>query len=227
MAEYELVEIAPPAAAVEAAAASLARAGAFLLGELHGVAQTPRAILGLVSRLEVGALALEWAYDELDDVIQPVLTTGLVDLDALWALPPDAEVFSGDGRFTDGHVALLEHLAPRLERIVLLDRFGSEGAAREAGMAQRLVDAARVGPVLAVLGVGHVLRSAVEGAEPVALLAERELARAATGVLWPSSGTCWFHGERTLEQHEPPRVDAVIPLGVATAAVVPQHPLAE
>jgi hypothetical protein len=59
--------------------------------------------------------------------------------DAFWRLPPSAEVFSGDGRFTAGHVCLLEHLGGQLERLILLDRAGSEGQDRETGMVRRLL----------------------------------------------------------------------------------------
>ncbi|HET9461632.1 MAG TPA: hypothetical protein VFO56_06830 [Gaiellaceae bacterium] len=143
--DYALAELTLPDHVLAVAADSLDRTGLFLLGELHGVAQTPNAILGLVSGLHVRALAFEWSYDELDRVVQPVLTTGAVDSDALWALPSTAEVFSGDGRFTAGHVRLLEYLADRLDRIVLLDRAVSEETGRERGMAQRLLAARHPG----------------------------------------------------------------------------------
>jgi hypothetical protein len=175
-----------PAEALAVAAASLGRTGLFLLGEVHGVAQTPLAILALSRRLGVRALAFEWSYDELDDVVQPVLATGTVAHDALWKLPPSAEVFSGDGRLTAGHVRLLEGLGDQLDRIVLLDRVGSDGAKREIGM---------------------------------------ELPGVANGVLAPSAGTCWFHGEQEPPSGELPLADAVVSLGVAYPAVVPQHPL--
>ena len=131
VADYRLTDLAPRGEALAVAAASLDRTGLFLLGEAHGVAQTPLAILALAWRLGVRALAFEWSYDELDDVVQPVLSTGSVASDALWRLPPSAEVFSGDGRFTAGHVRLLEHLGDQLDRIVLLDRVGAEGSKRE------------------------------------------------------------------------------------------------
>lgn len=225
VAEYALDDLAPPAQALAVAAASLDRTGLFLLGEAHGVAQTPRAILGLLSRLGVRALAFEWAHDELDDVVQPVLSTGAVASDALWALPPSAEVFSGDGRFTAGHVRLLECSSGWLERIVLLDRVGSEGSERELGMARRLLAGRRRdSPMLAVLGAAHVVREPVDELEPVGLLIEQELRGVANGILAPSSGTAWFHGERDVDPGELPPVDVVVPIGVAVPAVVPQHP---
>lgn len=97
VADYRLTDLAPPDEALAVAAASLDRTGLFLLGEVHGVALTPCAILGIAQRLGVRALAFEWSLDELDDVVQPVLSTGRVASDALWRLPPSAEVFSGDG----------------------------------------------------------------------------------------------------------------------------------
>ncbi|MGH3064956.1 MAG: hypothetical protein ACRDOF_01520 [Gaiellaceae bacterium] len=225
VAEYELAELPPPDHVLAVAADSLDRTGLLLLGEIHGVAQTPNAILGLVSRIHVRALALEWSYDELDEVVQPVLTTGAIDSDALWALPPSAEVFSGDGRFTAGHVRMLEHLGDRLESIVLLDRAGSEGSGRASGMVQRLLAPRRPDlPMLAVLGLGHVVRAPEDGAESVALLVDRELSGVANGILAPSSGTCWFHGEAEVPCGDLPPADVIVPIGIASPAVVPQHP---
>jgi hypothetical protein len=224
VADYRLTDLAPPDRALTVAAASLERTGLFLLGETHGVAQTPRAILGLASRLAVRALAFEWSYDELDDAVQPVLSTGSIASEVLWSLPPSAEVFSGDGRFTAGHVRLLEHVGRRLERIVLVDRVGAEGSEREVEMAERLLAARRTdSPMLAVLGVGHVVHVPREGLEPIAALVAGELPDVASGILEPSSGTHWFHGEREVRSGELPPVDVVVPIGVASPAVVPQH----
>jgi hypothetical protein len=63
VADYRLPDLAPPAKALAVAAASLDRTGLFLLGEAHGVAQTPLAILGLAQRLGARALAFEWSYE--------------------------------------------------------------------------------------------------------------------------------------------------------------------
>jgi hypothetical protein len=226
VADYRLADLVPPAEALAVVAASLDRTGLFLLGEAHGVAQTPLAILGLASRLGARALAFEWSYDELDEVVQPVLLTGTVDSDALWTLPPSAEVFSGDGRFTAGHVRLLEHMSDRLDRIVLLDRVGSEGQEREVGMAQRLLAERRQdSPLLVVLGGAHVVREPLDKLEPVGLLIEIELPGVANGILAPSSGTSWFHGEHEVASGKLPPADVVVPIGTAYPAVVPQHPL--
>lgn len=222
MADYRLTDLAPPAEALAVAAASLDRTGLFLLGESHGVAQSPLAILGLARRLGVRTLAFEWCCDELDAVVQPVLSTGRVASDALWRLPPSAEVFSGDGRFTAGHVRLLEHVGGQLDRIVLLDRAGSEGQDREMGMARRLLAARRRdSPALAVLGAGHLVRAPLADLRPVGLLIEEELPGVANGILVPSSGTLWFHGEREFPSAEPPTADVVIPIGIAYPAFVP------
>lgn len=223
--DYRLTDLAPPTDALAVAAASLERTGLFLLGEPHGIAQTPLAILGLARRLGVRALAFEWSYDELDDVVQQVLSTGTVASDALWRLPPSAEVFSGDGRFTAGHVRLLEHVSDQLDEIVLLDHVGSEGSERELGMAQRLLAGRRrVRPMLAVLGAAHVVRAPLDDVKQVGLLIEEELPGVANGMLVPSSGSVWFHGEHEFPAGELPPADVVVPLGVAVPAVVPQHP---
>jgi hypothetical protein len=154
--------------------------------------------------------------------VQPVLSTGAVASDALWTLPRSAEVFSGDGRFTAGHVRLLEHLADRLERIVLLDHVGSEGLSRERELARRLLGARRRdSPLLAVLGTSHVVRAPIADSESVGLLVEEQVPGVANGVLVPSSGTLWFHGEQRIPSGAPPAADVVIPLGVVSPAAVP------
>jgi hypothetical protein len=209
VASYELRELALPANALAVASASLERTGLFLLGEIHGVAQTPLAILALVTRLGIRTLAFEWSYDELDEIVQPVLSTGRIDLDALWKLPPSAEVFSGDGRFTAGHVRLLEHLSGRVGRIVLLDRVGSEGQEREIGMARRLLDDRRPeSRMLAILGAAHVIREPFEELEPVGRLVEHEVSGVANGMLVPAGA-------------EQLPTDVVFPIGPPVPAVVP------
>jgi hypothetical protein len=153
--------------------------------------------------------------------VQPVLSTGSVASDALWRLPASAEVFSGDGRFTAGHVRLLEHLGDQLDRIVLLDRAGLEASSRERGMTRRLLAARRRdSPLLAILGAGHVVRAPVDDLVPVGLLVEEKVPGVANGVLAPSSGRLWFHGEQEVPSGTPPRADVVIPLGVASPAAV-------
>jgi hypothetical protein len=93
-------------------------------------------------------------------------------------------------------------------------------------MARRLLtDRRRDSPMLAVLGAGHVVRAPLDDLEPVGLLIEKELPGVANGILAPSSGRCWFHGEHELPSGELPPADVVVPLGVAYPAVVPQHPL--
>jgi len=221
VADYQLTDIAPPPEALDAAKSSIERTSLCLLGEFHGVLQTPRAILSIARRLGIRTLAFEWSYDELDDVVQPALSTGSIAYDALWSLPATAEVFSGDGRFTAGHVRLLEHLGDQLDRIVLLDRVGAAGSQREIGMAYRLLAAQRQNsPLLAILGVGHVVRAKIDGIESVGSLVERELPGVANGVLAPAGGTCWFHGEQQVPSVQLPPTDVVIPIGVSTPAVV-------
>ena len=126
VAAYRLegIDVSGEVAAV--AEASLAATGVVLAGEAHGVEQTPRAVYALARRLGVDALGFEWSWDQFDQVVRPVLETRRIDRDALWSLPPDAEAFCGDGRFTAGHVRVLEELGDRLEELVCVDVLESE-----------------------------------------------------------------------------------------------------
>jgi hypothetical protein len=132
---------------------SLERTGLVLLGEIHGVAQTPVLLDELIRWFGLGGIALEW--DEglgawldrwlndgvLDDAGQSILT---------W------QVWSGDGRVTAGHLAMLRRWAASGLLITLMDgttiwnpgegqsaeeyerRFWSE---RDAAMARRVLAA--------------------------------------------------------------------------------------
>ncbi len=78
--------------------------------------------------------------------------------------------------------------------------------------------------MLAVLGVGHVVRASDDDVESVGLLVDHELPGVANGILAPSSGTCWFHGEVEVRLRDLPPTDVIVPIGVASPAVVPQQP---
>ena len=222
VAEYRLEGIEVPKPAAEVAENSLAATGLVLAGEAHGVEQTPRAVLALARRLDVDALGFEWSWDQFDHVVQPVLTTGRVDRDALWSLPADAEAFSGDGRFTAGHVRLLEEVAGRLEAVVCVDVLESATLqAREDAMAARILGALAPGRrLLAVVGSWHAGGRAADGIEPAGTLLRRELPGLRTVLLAPGPGMSWSRGERAVGS-DPVRLDAELPIGPARPAVVP------
>ena len=171
--------------------ALVASEGLLLVGESHGVEQTPAVLHALIRALGIRRLALEWSDDELGDIVAS-------GFESLWDLPPEAEAFSGDGRFTAGHVAAAE-ARPRSTSCVLLDR-ASSGEERSLELGERLLAARRPGvPLLAVLGASHAVAAkgtaasrlvqAVPGLRPVLLR-------------W-SGGRCWFHGERDLDGRLP------------------------
>jgi hypothetical protein len=99
-AEFEIGDtrlvIEPPA--LTEARRSLESSGLLLLGEVHGVRENPLVIRALMVALRVTGLALEW-NDQLTPVIGGYLAgRPLADDMALW---------SGDGRITTGHLAVL------------------------------------------------------------------------------------------------------------------------
>jgi hypothetical protein len=183
-----LVQIAPtPTAfrsAVEAyafgeAPVKLTRRDLLLVGDAHGIhASREPAVLYEVARgLGARALAFEWSHDEFGAVVEDFLRTGAFDLEAVWALPPGAEAFAGDGRFTAGHVALLErlHREGTLAQVIPFDRLDPDPPApqdvRQREMAERLLaEWDRALPLLAVVGAGHLdPLAALTGAETATL----------------------------------------------------------
>jgi hypothetical protein len=132
---------------------SLRLTGLVLLGETHGVAQTPVLVDELIAWFGLGGIALEWNED-----LRPWLDRWLTD--GILADPgseyPMLEVWSGDGRLTAGHLAMMRSWTAAGVLITLMDglimtpprpgesaqesnrRWWSE---RDAGMADRVLAA--------------------------------------------------------------------------------------
>ena len=153
---YQFRPVAFDGETIDLARRSLAESGLLVVGEPHGVAETPGVLYELAVGLGTRALALEWSHDELGDL--PLR----LDIDALWALPASAEFFSGDGRFTAGHFALIRRLRDegRLEQLILLDRLDpiphpGDWRIRDRDMADRLLAEWHGAPLLVVVGAFH------------------------------------------------------------------------
>jgi hypothetical protein len=216
--------------ALARAAASVAEAGLLVVGEPHGVRETPSLLDALAAALEIRAVAFEWSHEEMEAPVQAFLRSGSFDFAQLWSLPESAEFFCGDGRITAGHFALLERLgrAGRLDRVIVFDRLDPEpahdraaqGRLREQDLAARLLaEWDRRRPLLVLAGAFHARLEAAE-CEPMAALLARSLPGLRPAMLDYASGSCWSRG---LHDVSGPMPDAPIRLraGRATPAVVP------
>jgi len=157
---FEVAHLAPEA--LELAAASLSESGLLLVGEPHGVHETPGVLYALAVALGTRALAFEWSHEEMEAPLQAFRRDGTFALERLWALPPSAELFCGDGRITAGHFALLRRLREegRLEQVIAFDRLDPdpvpEWQVRDRELAERLLrEWDRRLPLLAVAGAFH------------------------------------------------------------------------
>jgi hypothetical protein len=97
---------------------SLRRTGLLLLGETHGVAQTPVLVEELIAWFGLGGVALEWNED-LWPWLDRWITHGVL-ADPVWG-EPAMGVWSGDGRVTAGHLAALRRWAGSGLLITLMD----------------------------------------------------------------------------------------------------------
>jgi len=97
---------------------SLRRTGLVLLGEGHGIAQTPVLVGELIAWFGLGGIALEWDED-LRPWLDGWITHGVL-ADPDWP-EPAAEVWNGDGRLTAGHLAALRTWAAAGLVITLMD----------------------------------------------------------------------------------------------------------
>jgi hypothetical protein len=152
-AEFEIGDtwlvIEPPALAE--VRRSLESTGLLLLGEVHGVRENPLVIRALMVALGLTGLALEWAEQ---------LTAGLGGYLAGQPLADDMTLWSGDGRITAGHLAVLrERAAASPLDLTLFDGIGEldwTWSQRDEAMAERLLARATAASgTLAVAGNAH------------------------------------------------------------------------
>lgn len=227
---FELQPVPLAAAPLARARAAVAESGLLLLGETHGIRETPAVVYALVRELGLRGLGLEWPHEEADAVVQRLLATGMLDLDALWTLPPSAELFSGDGRVTAGHFALLRRLRDegRLDQVVLFDRVGPDPEApgslqlRERRLAERLLaEWRRNVPLVAVVGAGHVTTSREDGAT-MATHVTRAVPAVGRASIEFESGRGWWFGPKELRPSPFASVASfVLPQG--SPATIPAH----
>ncbi len=222
---HVLDTVALDAGSVERIRAPLAGGGVLLVGEPHGVRETPSVLYALANALDVGTIAFEWSHDEVDDVVQSFVRTGTLDLERLWSLPEPAEALCGDGRVTAGHFALLRRLREegRLDGVILFDRLDPEPPlddwrVRDREMAERLLEEwNRKGVVLAAAGALH---AQVELRGTFA----HELAQTVpvhTAVIAYAAGSYWSRGVEHELPGTIPDAETRLPVASATPAVVP------
>ncbi len=227
--EYRFTELAFERETVARARRTTAEAGLLVVGEPHGVRETPNVLHSLAAALGARAVAFEWSHEEMDDPVQDFIRGGSFDFDRLWSLPASAEFFCGDGRITAGHFALLQRLRDerRLDQVILFDRLDPEPPpadwlSRERELADRLLGEwdDRL-PLLVLTGAFHAQLRAPEG-ETMATHLARRRPRLQPAMLDYASGRCWYRGLRDVSGPVP---EAPITLRVpeATPAVVPGH----
>jgi hypothetical protein len=159
---------------------SLRRTGLVLLGEGHGVAQTPMLVEELITWFGLGGVALEW-HEDLRPWLDCWITHGVL-ADPVWG-DPAAEIWSGDGRLTAGHLAALRRWAAAGLLITLMDstpvvrpRPGESPeesgrrwwSARDAAMADRVLAAPDApGGQLVVAGDLHTRLEMLPADDPI------------------------------------------------------------
>jgi hypothetical protein len=216
-------------AALAAALQSLDSSGLLLLGEVHGVRENPLLIRALMQALGLTSLALEWPED-LAPMINRFLSSGTMgDHWSLW---------SGDGRITAGHLAVLgERAAAGPLKLILFD--GVIGAdlswsQRDEAMARRILAASPMDVrTLAVAGNAHTSTGPIELGVPMGA----RLARQRPGVREIRinyGGGDFYNGEprhfsrraspQELIRLYPDDGELVLDLPTASEAVVPQRP---
>ena len=219
--EYRYEEHSLAADALGQASASLEQAGLLVVGEPHGVRETPSFLYALAETLDTRALALEWSYEEVNEQLQAFVAGEPFDYDALWALPPRSDFFAGDGRVSAGHFALLERLREggRLEQAIAFDRIDPDPApeweVRDRELADRLLAEWQGPPLLVLTGAFHARL------EPGTMAAHLAQARPglAPAMLDYASGSCWSRGEHDLSGPMP-EAPIAFRLPTATPAIV-------
>lgn len=243
VAEFAVVDLPleiEPAAAT-AARQSLRDAGLLLLGEVHGVRESPLVIRALLRAFGLTRLGLEWA-DDLVPVIDAYLASG--------TLADDRLLWLGDGRITAGHLAVLrERTATQPLEIVLFD--GTLDADwswsdRDEAMARRILAAADPGSqMLVVAGNAHTPTVPTDLGVPLGACLARQRPGLREVRINYGGGTIYNSGRRRICGHESrlggltggrlvsgqPRIllhqehgELVLELPAPTEAVVPHRP---
>jgi hypothetical protein len=157
------LELEAEPSAVSAAQRSLDDSGLLLLGEVHGVRENPLLIRALMQEFGLTSLALEWPDDLAPAVAAFLAGETLADHPMLW---------SGDGRITAGHLAVLaERAAAGPLELTLFD--GTTGAGwswsqRDEAMARRILAGGAAGiRTLAVAGNAHTPVGPIELGVPM------------------------------------------------------------
>jgi hypothetical protein len=211
--------------AVTRARAALGASGLLVVGEAHGVRETPNVLYALARALGTRAVAFEWSHEELDAPVQAFVRDGSFDFERVWSLPPSAEVFCGDGRVTAGHFALLQRLREegRLDQAIVFDRLDREPplddpTVRERELAERLLSEwdERL-PLLVLTGAGH---TRLDRDETMASWVARRRPGLLPAMIEYECGRGWFNGLYDLSEPMP-RAPITLRVPVGTPAVVP------
>jgi len=220
----------PPALAADAlehALAAVRESGMLVVGEPHGVRETPGVLYSLTTALDTHAVAFEWSHEEMDPVVQELVRSGSLGLEALWSLGDSAEFFCGDGRITAGHFALLQRLRDedRLGQVILFDRLDPEPAppdwqVRDRQMAERLLQQwNRRDSLLVLVGAFHAQLDVEEGVTMTMHVAGEVPLRPA--MIEYAEGRCWSRGHLHDVGGPMPSAPIAFRLPTATPAVVP------
>jgi hypothetical protein len=226
--EYRFAEYAFDRESVVLARRSVAEAGLLVVGEPHGVRETPSVLYALASALETRSVAFEWSHEEMDEPVQEFVRRGSFDFERLWSLPAPAEFFCGDGRITAGHFALLQRLRAerRLDQVIVFDRLDpvpplDDTLARERELARRLLaEWDDRFPLLALAGAFHAQLGAAEG-ETMAACVARERPRLQPAMIEYAQGECWWRGGAHDVSGPMPEAPIRLRVPQATPAVVP------
>jgi len=231
VAEHPFPEFEFDGSSLTRAKESVRTSGLLVIGEPHGVRETPSVLYRLALALGTRAVAFEWSHEEMDEPVQRFREIGSFAFERLWSLPTTSEFFCGDGRITAGHFALLERLQAegRLDQVIAFDRLDREPPesweehvrAREPEMAARLLSEwDQRSPLLVLTGAFHAQLQGVEG-EPMAAHLARRLTGLEPAMLNYASGFCWSRGE--MHDVSVPLLEAPITFRVETAtpAAVP------
>jgi hypothetical protein len=145
------VELQADSSAAVAARRSIDNSGLLLLGEVHGVKENPLLIRALMQMFGLTSLALEWPEDLAPAVAAFLAGEMLNDHPQLW---------SGDGRITAGHLAVLADRATAGPfELTLFDRaMGADWSwsRRDEAMAACIMaGSAGSSPTLVVAGNAH------------------------------------------------------------------------